>query len=90
MKTIPIKLNSVLEVQKLIAILEKHPGDFDLTCGRNIVDAKSILGILSLDVSRPLYLTIYEEDKTILKDLNPFRKMENIVTTHSYSEVLAV
>ena len=90
MKTIPIKLNSVLEVQRFTAILEKHSSDFDLRCGRNVVDAKSILGILSLDVSRPLYLTIYEEDQTILKDLSPFLKIENKISDSAYSDTIAV
>ena len=73
MKTIRITLNGILEVQCFVSILEKHSGNFDLRCGRKLVDAKSILGILSLDLSRPLNLIIYDEDHTILKDLAPFR-----------------
>lgn len=89
MKTIPIKLNSVLEIQRFISILEKHSGDFDLCCGRTIVDARSILGILSLDVSRLLYLTIYEEDKTILNDLGPFHRQQKMHET-MFADVIAV
>lgn len=90
MKTIPVTLHSVLEVQHFISILEKHSGDFDLCCGRNVVDARSILGILSLDLSRPLYLTIYEEDKTILKDLIPFRIVKEEGGVSPYSDIIAV
>lgn len=90
MKTIPIKLNSVLEIQRFISILEKYSSDFDLCCGRSVVDAKSILGILSLDLSRTLLLTVYEEEKTLFKDLIPFRKIETINSKSPYTETIAV
>ena len=90
MKTIPIKLNSVLEIQKFITILDKYSSDFDLRCGHSIVDAKSILGILSLDLSRTLVLTVYEEEKTLFKDLIPFRKTENMNPKTLYTDTIAV
>lgn len=72
MKTVFVKLGNIFEVQKLVGILERYQGDFNMICGRCMVDAKSILGILSLDISRVLQLDIYEEDENVIKELSPY------------------
>ena len=48
--------------------------DFDLISGRYVIDAKSIMGIFSLDLSKPIELTIHESDEIdeILKVLQPY------------------
>ena len=51
--------------------------DMDLVCGRYVVDAKSILGIFSMDLSKPLELQIHaerEEAEKILASLEPYTK----------------
>ena len=45
----------------------------DLRAGRHVVDAKSILGIFSLDLSKPIALEIYGDDcEELLKEISPF------------------
>ena len=45
----------------------------DLRAGRHVVDAKSILGIFSLDLSRPITLEIYSDDcQELMKEIQPF------------------
>ena len=50
MKTVDIKLSSIEDVRKFVDIVSKYDIDIDLSSGRYIVDAKSIMGIFSLDL----------------------------------------
>ena len=54
-----IKLNSVEDVQYFNAKISTLDGDFDLGCGRYTIDAKSIMGIFSLDLSKELLFTVH-------------------------------
>ena len=62
MHTIMIKLDSIDCVKEFVRIITAFDNDFDLRSGRYTVDAKSILGIFSLDLSRPIELDIYGKD----------------------------
>lgn len=48
MASVTIRLNSIGEVKEFNRIAATVPGDVDLHSGRYCVDAKSIMGILSL------------------------------------------
>ena len=61
MKSINISLNSIDKVKSFVNIITAYEGDFDLASERYIVDAKSIMGIFSLDLSKPLRLDIHDE-----------------------------
>jgi len=61
MKSIPIKLSFAEEVKTFVNIVNRYPYDMDLRAGRHVVDAKSILGIFSLDLSRPISLEVYAD-----------------------------
>lgn len=49
-----VMLNSIDKVQDFVNTVSHVEDNIDLTLGRHMVDAKSILGILSLDLSKPL------------------------------------
>ncbi len=73
MKSIPIKLSFAEEVKTFVNIVSRYPYDMDLRAGRHVVDAKSILGIFSLDLSKPISLEVYADNcDDLLKDLEPF------------------
>ena len=73
MKTATIKLSLVENVNKFVNIVGRYPFDMDLRAGRHVVDAKSILGIFSLDLSRPITLEIYSDDcEELLKEIQSF------------------
>ncbi len=73
MKTVNIRLSLVENVNKFVNIVGRYPFDMDLRAGRHVVDAKSILGIFSLDLSRTITLEIYSEDcDELLKEIRPF------------------
>ena len=74
MKTIRISLNSIDKVKSFVNTLSKFDTDFDLVSGRYVIDAKSIMGIFSLDLSKPIDLNIHAEndDEEILQALSPY------------------
>lgn len=61
MTSITISLNSIEKVKQFVNLISQYDGDFDLTSGRYVIDAKSIMGIFSLDLSKPLKLDIYDD-----------------------------
>ena len=70
MKTVRISLNSIDKVKSFVNDL----ADFDLVSGRYVIDAKSIMGIFSLDLSKPIDLNIHAESdvEAILSTLSPY------------------
>lgn len=54
---IPVQFKDAQDVSKFVSILSKYEGDFDLYCGRYCVDAKSILGILTMDLRNQMFIT---------------------------------
>ena len=74
MKTVKISLNSIDKVKSFVNEITKFDYDFDLVSGRYVIDAKSIMGIFSLDLSKPIDLNIHAEDSVdeILKVLEPY------------------
>ena len=74
MKTVQISLNSIDKVKSFVNDITKFNNDFDLVSGRYDIDAKSIMGIFSLDLSKPINLNIHAEEnmEDILKVLAPY------------------
>ena len=61
MKTFNILLKSINDVKDFVNIVNKYDFDVDLTSGRYIVDAKSIMGIFSLDLSKPIKVEVHSD-----------------------------
>ncbi len=75
MKAVNIKLSLAENVKYFVNIANKYPYDVDLRVGRHVVDGKSILGIFSLDLSKPIDLNVHAEgDKLqeVLAVLKPY------------------
>ncbi len=74
MKTVQISLNSIDKVKSFVNDISKFSNDFDLVSGRYVIDAKSIMGIFSLDLSKPIDLSIHAGDDIdqILEVLKPY------------------
>lgn len=75
MKTVKISLNSIDKVKSFVNDISKYDYDFDLVSGRYVIDAKSIMGIFSLDLSKPIDLNIHgakDDDNEILETLKPY------------------
>lgn len=61
MKTVTVNLNSIEKVKSFVKDINQYENDFDLVSGRNLIDAKSIMGIFALDLSKPLQLNIHSK-----------------------------
>ena len=76
MKMVRISLNSIDKVKSFVNELVHYSDvDFDLVSGRYVIDAKSIMGIFSLDLSKPIDLNIHADDgemEDILSHLAPY------------------
>ena len=75
MKTVKISLNSIDKVKAFVNDISKYDFDFDLVSGRYVIDAKSIMGIFSLDLSKPINLNVHAEGSNldeVLKVLAPY------------------
>ncbi|MBQ4045072.1 MAG: HPr family phosphocarrier protein, partial [Lachnospiraceae bacterium] len=74
MKTVKIKLDSIDKVKAFVNTVTRYDCDFDLISGRYVIDAKSIMGIFSLDLSRPIELNIHatEQLDEVLASLNDY------------------
>ena len=63
MKSVNIRLTMMTDhVKNFVSLVNRYPYDMDLRSGRYVVDAKSILGIFSIDLSRPIRMDIYSDD----------------------------
>lgn len=62
-----IKLSSITDVKEFVNITFKAENDVDLICGKYHIDGKSIMGIFSLELDRPIEMEMSEEDMSRLK-----------------------
>lgn len=69
-----ILLDTVDKVKRFVKIVEKFETDVYIECGRYIIDAKSIMGIFSVDLTRPLKLVIEENENCGAKDAEYYYK----------------
>ena len=62
-----IELNAINDVKEFVNTVMLFDYDVDLVSGRYAVDAKSIMGIFSLDLSKPIDLNIHTDDAEALE-----------------------
>ena len=62
MKTFNLMINSINDVKDFVNIVSKYDFDVDLTSGRYVVDAKSIMGIFSLNLSKPIKVEVHDDN----------------------------
>ena len=73
MKSFNIMLKSINDVKDFVNVVNRYDFDVDLTSGRYVVDAKSIMGIFSLDLSKPIKVEVHVEDcETFCSEIKAF------------------
>ena len=73
MKSVTLKLSQAEEIKEFVNTVNRYSYEMDLRAGRHVVDAKSILGIFSLDLSKPISLEIYPDDcADLMEDIKRF------------------
>ena len=69
-----VKLNSIDDVKEFCALTNACKFDIDLLSGRYAVDAKSIMGIFSLDLTKSLKVVIHADAETAEDFLDEAKK----------------
>ena len=74
MQEVQVSLNTIDKVKSFVDKISDMKGEFNLIAGRYVIDAKSIMGIFSLDLSEPIDLNIHADNdvETILAVLKPY------------------
>ncbi len=73
MQKYEIRLTLAENVKQFVNIVNRYNFDMDLRAGRHVVDAKSILGIFSLDLSKPITMDVYDDDcDDLIADIQQF------------------
>ena len=73
MTKVMVSLQAINDVKEFVNIVMRYDFDIDLVSGRYAVDAKSIMGIFSLDLSKPIELDAHTDDADkFLKDIDKF------------------
>ena len=75
MKSITINLEMSSSVKEFVNITQSYDFEIIIKSGHYVVDAKSILGLFSLDTSKPLTVEIFSDDcAELLERLKKFAK----------------
>lgn len=75
MKTVKVLISNIVDVRDFVNAVSAYAGDVDLTSGRYVVDGKSIMGIFSLDLLKPIDVTIHgdgEDVDALLKKIDKY------------------
>lgn len=67
-----IRLTTMEQVREFVAVAEKFEYDIDISYNRVVIDAKSVLGILSMDLSKPLTITCHGEGSDFFELIEKF------------------
>ena len=83
MTTLKISLNSIDKVKAFVNEISKFECDFDLVSGRYVIDAKSIMGIFSLDLSKEITMVVDTDSEetlsNIIRDIESFIIIDNTI-----------
>ena len=69
MKELQVKLSTIEDVRNCVSLLAKYMVDLDFQSGRYTVDARSLMGIFSLDLLKPINFIIHSDDETIINSV---------------------
>ena len=75
MQTVEVRLNTIDKVKNFVRVLANYDGYFDLTSDKRVVDAKSIMGIFTMNLTKNMQLRIIETNDNmddLMRDLQPF------------------
>ena len=77
MQSVTIMLNTVTDVKTFVNVVSKYDFDVELVSGRYAIDGKSIMGIFSLDLSKPIRVEVRSDDASaFFEEIKPFIKEE--------------
>ena len=68
MKEFNVRIATIEDVKKFVSTVMSYDFDIDLISGRYAIDAKSIMGIFSIDLSKELKLVAHTDDTAELEE----------------------
>ena len=68
MKIMRVKLNTLNDANSFVKTIDKYDYDVDAVCGRYVIDAKSIMGLLSLGIPKSIDIIIHTNNKNVIND----------------------
>ena len=72
METVYVYFSTVMEVKRFVESISPLEGDFDLIDGRYIVDARSLMGIFGMNLTKPVQLRIHKNSKKAIQAIKSF------------------
>lgn len=73
-----VNLNDVSKLKGFVEEISTIDADFDAIRGRYVIDAKSIMGMMSLDLSKPVEITVHYKSN----DESELEKIEDILNRY--------
>ena len=73
MKHILVKFDQADQIINFVRIINRYSDDADVKCGSRVVDAKSVVGVLSLAKSKTVELILHtDECDALLEEIAPY------------------
>ena len=72
MTELTIKLDTISKVKKFVEIVSSLEEKIDIQSGRYVINAKSIMGIFSVDLTKPLKLVVHSKDISVKDKFQQF------------------
>ena len=72
MQNVYVQFSAVMDVKRFVESISSLEGDFDLIDGMFVVDARSLMGICGMDLSKPIQLRIQKDSKKAMQAIDKF------------------
>ena len=73
MSSFYVTLPTLEDVKSFSRLANQHDCEIDVCTGRYVVNAKSIMGLFSLDLAKPIKMEVYSDDcPAFLEEVKPF------------------
>ena len=72
MQTVYVSFSKVMDVKRFVEKISAFEGDFDLIDGKYVIDARSLMGILAMDLTKPIQLDIQNDNDEVMSAIGEF------------------
>ena len=72
MRSVYVSFSKVMDVKRFVERISPFDGNFDLIDGMYVIDAKSLMGILAMDLTKPIQLRIEKDSRKTMKAIETF------------------
>ena len=79
-----VEIRTIDNAKKFVAIVRKFHEEVDIKQGRYTIDGKSIMGLFSLDITKPIWVEIKTHDSKRIVEF--YHRMEEFVVESSRAE----